>query len=415
VRFFPDVRLHETSHADRATRQQQGVTRLVLRAIRLQILDIEFTHSQTPEEDRAFESQTLNPAVVLEPGILAQWINHTKPSLLQLAVAVTSARNPIVNEAQLVETILVHARGASKLNKLWLHNVDLDLPTIQGAPVGSFPLMAASLKPRKVSQLFIEHFLAQSPKLFFMNVDLSTEEQDLTFTSESLQRLAVTVLKGTRVNSITFHIPTLLRANIQSPYPFSALRMPLSTKLAHLKLQIFSPGPDVEDAFRLHLPAELPHIEGATFHLPNMSWSRAKAMIGHASSLKHATFTRSMDSVLSRTDMGVEEIVTTFPHLVSLYLGEAIFSDMIGTGAVENWLGGSKWEQLQVLRVATTTTSRDLVTGISKLLRKCPDLVALEIARPYGCEEDRVTAAVAGGFSVQIPGVVSSFCCGRMS
>lgn len=372
------------------------MTGLILRARRVQILDIEFTHSPNPEEDAALTNHSATPVAVLEPSTLAKWINHTKPSLLQLAVAVTTSRNPIVNEAALVETILIHTRGATKLNKLWLHNLDLDLPTIQGAPQGTFPIMAASLKPRRMSQVFVEHFLAQSPKLLFMNVDLATEEQELTFASERLQRLAITVLAGTRVNSLTVNMPSLMRLKVESPYPFGPLHASQCTKLSHVNVRVFSTGPEVEDKFRVNLAPELRELQGATFHVPNLSWQRVKAMVGHAPSVQHVAFTRSMDSVLSRMDLEVEEMIRTFPRLVSAYFGEAIFCDMMGQGGAENWRGQSKWRELQAMRVVTTTTSREFVIAIAKLLRKCPNLMVLEIARPYGCEEDRVAAAVAG-------------------
>jgi hypothetical protein len=395
-----DVRLEETWSSDKATRRQKGISSLILRTERLQILDIEFTSSKAALEDMALQSGAVKSAVALDPQTLTTWLRHTKSSLTSLAVAVTSARQPVHHAYSLAEAIILHNRKSSCLQKLWLWQMELDVPSFQGPPSDiTFPcLTAASLKPRCVTQGFLDHFLVQSPSLLRLNLELATMEEQLTFTSPSLQKVAITILPGSRVRRLQYSIVSLVRTMIQSPYPLELVNIPNSIHLAYFKLEVVPQDLDSlhDDFMQLLFPASASSLKGLTLHLPTLTWERTKSLTGPLPCLEQLALTRSMDAPLAASEIQVEEMVTGFPNLISLYLGESIFADMVGMGHPENWLGPSKWKALTYLRIATTSTSRDFVNALSRLLRKCPKLIKLEIARPFGCEEDRIAASTLG-------------------
>jgi hypothetical protein len=240
----------------------------------------------------------------------------------------------------------------------------------------------------------------QSPSLLRVNLELAAMEEQLTFTSPSLQKVAVIIQPGSRVRRLQYSIVSLVRTMIQSPYPLELVSIPNSNHLAYFKLEVMPQDMDQDslrdDSLQLLFPASMSSLKGLTLHLPTMTWERTKSLIGPLPCLEHLALTRSMDAPLAASEIQVEEMVTGFLNLVSLYLGESIFADMVGTGQSENWFGASKWKALTYLRIATTSTSRDFVNALSRLLRKCPKLIKLEIARPFGREEDRIAAMTPG-------------------
>jgi hypothetical protein len=118
-----DVRLEETWW------RQKGISSLIIQTERLQILDIEFTSSKAEVEDMALQSGAVKSAAAVHPQILTTWLRHTKSSLTSLAVAVTSARQPVHSASSLAEAIILHIRKSSCLQKLWLWQLELDVPS----------------------------------------------------------------------------------------------------------------------------------------------------------------------------------------------------------------------------------------------------------------------------------------------